>query len=81
MDISIRQTCCKGVYYLYSKTGHFAHECPNQKAQIRAVFHAITSEKRQAQADEVRELNESSTEEEQPTEKVPLEEDFMEAQA
>ena len=31
--------------------------------------------------DEVRELDKSSVEEKQPTEKAPLEEDFIEAQA
>ena len=41
----------------------------------------MTDEKRQAWVDEVRELNKSSAEEEQPIEEVPLEEDFMEAQA
>ena len=41
----------------------------------------MTGKKRQVQANEVRELNESSAEEEQPTEEVPLEEDFMQAQA
>ena len=41
----------------------------------------MTGEKRQVWADEVRELDESSAEEEQPAEEAPLEEDFMEAQA
>ena len=41
----------------------------------------MTSEERQVWADEVRELDESSAEEEQPTEKAPLEEDFTKAQA
>ena len=41
----------------------------------------MTNEKRQAWVDEVRELDESSTKEEQPAEEAPLEEDFMEAQA
>ena len=81
MDIFIGQACCREVCYLYGKTGHFTYECPNQKAQIRAVLCAMTGEKRQAWVDEVRELNESSAEEEQPTEEAPLEEDFMEAQA
>ena len=39
----------------------------------------MTSEERQAWADEVRELDESSAEEEQPAEEAPLEEDFIEA--
>ena len=80
MDISIGQAHHRGVCYLYGKTGHFVHECLNQKAQIRAVLHAMTGEERQVWADEVRELDESSAEEEQPAEEVPLEEDFMEAQ-
>ena len=46
MDISIGQACCRGAYYLYSKTGYFAYECFNQKAQIRAVLYAITGEER-----------------------------------
>ena len=41
----------------------------------------MTGEERQVWADEVRELNESSAEEEQPTKKASLEEDFMKAQA
>ena len=81
MDISIGQAHYRGVCYLYGKTGHFARECSNQKAQIRAVLHAMTSEERQAQADEVRELDESSAEKEQPTKEAPLKENFTEAQA
>ena len=46
MDIFIRQVHHRGVCYLYSKTGHFACKCSNQKAQIRAVLHTITSEKK-----------------------------------
>ena len=64
MDIFIGQAHCREVYYLYGKTGHFTHKCPNQKAQIRAVLHAMTSEERQVWVDEVRELDESSTKEE-----------------
>ena len=41
----------------------------------------MTSEERQAWADKVRKLDESSAEKEQPAEKAPLEEDFTEAQA
>ena len=41
----------------------------------------MTGKKRQTQADEVRELDKSSTEEEQPVEEIPLKEDFIEAQA
>ena len=41
----------------------------------------MTSEKRQAQADEVKELDKSSAEKEQPAEEAPLEEDFIKAQA
>ena len=41
----------------------------------------MTSEERQAQADEVRKLDESSAKEEQPAEEALLEEDFIEAQA
>ena len=41
----------------------------------------MTSEERQAWVDEVRELDESSAEEEQPTEEAPLEKNFIEAQA
>ena len=81
MNISIGQAYCKGVYYLCGKTGHFACKCPNQKAYIRVVLYTMTGEERQVWADEVRELNESSAKEEQPTEEAPLEEDFMEAQA
>ena len=40
----------------------------------------MTGKKRQVWVDKVRELNESSAEKEQPTEKAPLEKDFMEAQ-
>ena len=40
----------------------------------------MTSKERQVWADKVRELDESSTKEEQPTEEAPLKEDFMEAQ-
>ena len=64
MDVSIGQACCRGVCYLCGKTGHFIHECSNQKAQIKAVLRAITGEERQAWADEVRELDESSAKEE-----------------
>ena len=81
MDISIGQAHCRGACYLYSKTRHFVCKYPNQKAQIRAVLHAMTSEERQVQVDEVRELDKSSVEEEQPAEEAPLEEDFIEAQA
>ena len=81
MDVSIGQAHCRGVCYLYSKTRHFVCECPNQKAQIKAVLHAITGEERQVWANEVRELNESSAEKEQPAEEAPLKEDFIEAQA
>ena len=41
----------------------------------------MTGKKRQVWVDEVRELDESNAEKEQPIEEVPLEEDFMEAQA
>ena len=41
----------------------------------------MASEERQTWVDEVRELDKSSAEEEQPAEKIPLEEDFIEAQA
>ena len=81
MDVSIRQAHYRGACYLYSKTRHFACECPNQKAQIRAVLHTITGEEKQVWADEVRKLDESSAEEEQLTEEAPLEKDFTEAQA
>ena len=80
MDVFIGQAHYRGACYLCGKTGHFACECPNQKAQIRAVLYAITNEERQAWVDEVRELDESSTEKEQPAEEAPLKEDFMEAQ-
>ena len=76
MNVSIRQAYCKEACYLYGKTKYFAYECFNQKAQIRAVLCTMTSKERQAQADEVRELDESNAEEEQLAEKVPLEEDF-----
>ena len=81
MDVSIGQAYRREACYLYGKTGYFVHKCPNQKAQIRAVLHAMTSKKRQVQADKMRKLDESSAEEEQSTEEAPLEEDFMEAQA
>ena len=81
MNIFIGQACCREVCYLCGKTGHFTHECPNQKAQIKVVLCAITSEERQVQVDKVRELDESSAKEEQPAEEAPLEEDFTEAQA
>ena len=81
IDVFIGQARCKGAYYLCGKTGHFARECPNQKAQIRAVLRAMTGKERQVWVDEVRELDESSTKEEQPAEEAPLEEDFTEAQA
>ena len=41
----------------------------------------MTGKERQAQIDEVRELDESSAEEKQPAEEALLKEDFMEAQA
>ena len=78
MDVSIRQACRRGACYLCGKTGHFVHKCLNQKAQIRAVLYAMTSKKRQAWVDEVRELNKSSAKKEQPVKKVPLKEDFTE---
>ena len=80
MNISIGQACRRRVYYLYGKTGHFACECPNQKAQIRAVLCAMTGEERQVQADKVRELDKNSAEKEQPAEEAPLKEDFTETQ-
>ena len=40
----------------------------------------MTSKERQIWADKVRELDKSSAKEEQPTEKAPLKEDFIEAQ-
>ena len=46
MDVSIRQTHHRGACYLCGKTGHFVHECSNQKAQIRAVLHTMTGEER-----------------------------------
>ena len=64
IDISIRYTYCRGACYLCDKTRHFVCKCPNQKTQIRAVLHVMTSEERQAWADEVRELDENSAEEE-----------------
>ena len=79
MDVFIGQAHCREVCYLCSKTGHFVCKCPNQKAQIRAVLHIITGEERQVWVDKVRELDESSAEEEQPTEEAPLKENFMEA--
>ena len=39
----------------------------------------MTGEERQVWADKVRELDESSAEEEQPAEEAPLEEDFTKA--
>ena len=39
----------------------------------------MIGEERQVWADEVRKLNESSVEKEQPTKKAPLEEDFIKA--
>ena len=80
MDIFIRQACHRGAYYLYSKTGHFAYKCPNQKAQIKTVLYAITSEERQVQVDKMRELNKSSAEKEQSAKKASFEENFMKAQ-
>ena len=47
MDVSIGQAHYRGAYYLCGKTGHFTCEYPNQKAQIKAVFCAMTSKKRQ----------------------------------
>ena len=41
----------------------------------------MTGEERQVWVDEVRELNESSAEKEQPAEEASLEKDFTEAQA
>ena len=41
----------------------------------------MTGEERQVWADKVRELNESSAKEEQPTEETLLKEDFTKAQA
>ena len=78
-DVSSRQACRRGACYLCGKTGHFAYKCPNQKAQIRAVLHAITGKERQVQVDEVRELDESSAKEEQPTKEALLKKDFVEA--
>ena len=43
------------------------------------VFCVMTSEERQVWADEVRELDESSAKEEQPTKEAPLKENFMKA--
>ena len=81
IDVSIGQAHYRGACYLRGKTGHFICECPNQKTQIRAVLYAITGEERQVWMDEVRELDESSAEEEPPAEEAPFEEDFTEAQA
>ena len=80
IDISIGQAHHREACYLCGKTRHFAHECPNQKAQIRAVPYTMTGEEKQAWVDKVRELDESSAEEEQPAEETPLKEDFIEAQ-
>ena len=80
MDVSIGQAYYREACYLYSKTGHFACECFNQKAQIKAVLYTMTNKKKQIQVDKVRELNESSAEEKQPAKKAPFKEDFMEAQ-
>ena len=79
MDVSIRQAYYKEVYYLCGKTRYFAHECPNQKVQIKVVLYIMTSEERQVWVDKVKDLNKSSTEEEQPTEESLLKEDFAEA--
>ena len=79
MDVSIGQAHYRGAYYLCGKTGHFTCEYPNQKAQIKAVFCAMTSKKRQVQVNEVRELDKSSTKEEQPAKKTLLKKDFVEA--
>ena len=40
----------------------------------------MTGKKRQVWVDEVRELNESSAEKEQPAKEAPFKEDFIEAQ-
>ena len=81
MDVFIGQAHCRGACYLYGKTGHFACKYPNQKAQIRAVLHTMTGEEKQVWADKMRELDENSAKEKQPTEEALLKEDFMEAQA
>ena len=57
INVFIGQACYRGAYYLYGKTKHFAHKCPNQKAQIKAVFYAITGKKRQVWVNEMRELD------------------------
>ena len=79
MDVSIGQAHYKGACYLYGKTGHFAYECSNQKVQIRAVLHTMTSEERQVQANKVRELDESNAKEEQLVKEALLKVDFVEA--
>ena len=79
MDISIRQACHRGAYYLYSKTEHFVYKYLNQKVQIRAVLYTMTSEERQVQVDKVRELDKSSTEKKQLAKKASLKKDFVEA--
>ena len=48
--------------------------------KIKTVLYVITGKERQVWADKVRELDESSVEEEQHVKEAPLEEDFMEAQ-
>ena len=80
MDVSIGQAHHKGACYLYGKTRHFACECLNQKAQIRAVLHTMTGKKRQVQVDKMKELDESSAKKEQPAKETLLEEDFIKAQ-
>ena len=79
MDVSIGQARRRKVCYLCGKTGHFAHKCSNQKAQIRAVLCAITGKERQVWADEVKKLNENNIRDKQPIKKAPLKEDFVEA--
>ena len=79
IDASIRQACCRGACYSCGKTRHFAHKCPNQKAQIRAVLCAMTSKERQVWADKVRELDKSSAKKKQSTNEALLKENFVKA--